>query len=218
MSKSDTILAGGLMLDNDVRAYRARLGWSQEELASRSGLSRAGISAIETGRLVPSTAAALAMAAAMGCTVEALFRLPGTKPPEEREEWAWTPPSASWRYWRVEVGGRRYLYPVEVSSMGLVPHDGMSRDGALNEHPRDDPAQTLVMACCDPAVGLLAAELARQSDLRLIVLRRSSGAALDLLARGLVHAAGVHLAALRPGGGERRADPPALRRGLRPSR
>lgn len=194
VSKPDIILASGLMLDNDVRAYRTRLGWSQEELANRSGLSRAGISAIETGRLIPSTAAALAMAAAMGCTVEALFRLPGTRPPEGREEWAWAPPSESWRYWRAEVGGRRYLYPVEVSPMGLVPHDGMSRDGTLDEHRRDDPSRTLVMACCDPAVGLLAAELARQSDLRLIVLRRSSRAALDLLARGRVHAAGVHLA------------------------
>jgi molybdate-binding protein/DNA-binding XRE family transcriptional regulator len=182
------------MLDNDVRTHRARLGWSQEELASRSGLSRAGISAIETGRLVPSTAAALAMASAMGCTVEALFRLPGEAPRAGREEWAWAPPLVSCRYWRAEVGGRRYLYPVEVSPMGLVPHDGISRDGTPEEHRRDDPSRTVVMACCDPAVGLLSAELARQSDLRLIVLRRSSHAALDLLARGLVHAAGVHLA------------------------
>ena len=43
-------------------------------------------------------------------------------------------------------------------------------------------------------MGLLAAELATHSQFRLIVLPRSSGAALDLLARGLVHAAGVHLA------------------------
>ncbi len=182
------------MLDNDVRAYRTRLGWSQGELASRSGLSRAGISAIETGRLIPSTAAALALASAMSCTVESLFRLPGARPSEPREEWAWATPLPSCRYWRAEVGGRRYLYPVEVSSMGLVPHDGMSRDGTLEDHRRDDPSQTLVMACCDPAVGLLAAELARHSDLRLIVLRRSSRAALDLLDRGLIHAAGVHLA------------------------
>ena len=63
-------------LENDVRAYRDRLGWSQDELARRSGLSRAGISAIETGRLVPSTGAALALARAFGCTVEDLFRLP----------------------------------------------------------------------------------------------------------------------------------------------
>ena len=53
VSTTDVILAGRLMLENEVRAYRTRLGWSQEELASRSGLSRAGISAIETGRLIP---------------------------------------------------------------------------------------------------------------------------------------------------------------------
>src|SRR5580700_10539623 len=124
-------MADRSMLDNDVRAFRTGLGWSQDELARRAGLSRAGISAIETGRLVPSTAAALAMASAMGCTVEALFRLPGEPPRAGREEWAWAPSSVSCRYWRAEVGGRRYLYPVEVSPMGLVPHDGVSRDGAL---------------------------------------------------------------------------------------
>ncbi len=88
------------MLENEVRASRIRLGWSQEELASRSGVSRAGISAIETGRLVPSTAAALALAAALGTTVEALFRLPGTRPRIEGEGWAWSPPSRPCRYWR----------------------------------------------------------------------------------------------------------------------
>jgi molybdate-binding protein/transcriptional regulator with XRE-family HTH domain len=184
------------MLENDVRAVRTRLGWSQAQLAARSGLSRAGISAIETGRLVPSTAAALAVAAALGCTVDALFRLPGAAAVPGREEWAWPPtsPSARCRYWRAEIAGRQYLYPVEVSPLGLLPHDGTVGDRALHEHFRTDPGRTLVLACCDPAVGLLAAELARQAELRLIVLPRSSRAALDLLARGLVHAAGVHLA------------------------
>ena len=51
-----------------------------------------------------------------------------------------------------------------------------------------------MLASCDPAAGLLSAELARTVGLRLIVVPRSSRAALDLLARGLVHAAGVHLA------------------------
>ena len=53
----------------------------------------------------------------------------GRRRSPEREGWAWPPPSPSWRYWRAEVGGRRYRYPVEVSMMGLVPHDGMARDG-----------------------------------------------------------------------------------------
>jgi molybdate-binding protein/DNA-binding XRE family transcriptional regulator len=198
------------MLENDVRATRMRLGWSQVELASRSGVSRAGISAIETGRLVPSTAAALSLASAMGSTVEALFRLPGARPKGGEEAWAWTPPSLPCRYWRAEVGGRLYLYPVEVSPLGLVPHDGTAREGSRDERARSDPARTLVVACCDPAAGLLAAELARQEELRLVVLPRSSGAAMELLDRGLVHAAGIHLARVdQPEG-----NAPAIRRHL----
>jgi molybdate-binding protein/DNA-binding XRE family transcriptional regulator len=204
------------MLENEVRAFRSRLGWSQQELAARTGLSRAGISAIETGRLVPSTAAALGLAAALGCTVEVLFRLSGKGTSLDRSEWAWPSPSGTVRYWRAEVGGRRYLYPVEVSSLGLLPHDGTWRGGVLHEHPRDDPARTLVLACCDPAVSLLAAELARQADLRLVVLPRSSRAALELLARGLVHAAGVHLA--RSDEADGNADPVRTCLGAEPGR
>jgi molybdate-binding protein/DNA-binding XRE family transcriptional regulator len=188
-------MADAAMLENDVRLIRTRLGLSQAELARRSGLSRAGISAVETGRLVPSTAAALALAAALGCTVEALFRLPGGQGGHARTSWAWAPqvegPS---RYWRAEIGGRLLVYPVEVSPLGLLPQDGLFQNGAFRNHPGTDPARTLVLASCDPAVGLLAAELARAADLRLIVIPRSSRAALELLARGLVHAAGIHLA------------------------
>jgi molybdate-binding protein/DNA-binding XRE family transcriptional regulator len=183
-------------LENEVRAFRARVGWSQDALARQSGLSRAGISAIETGRLVPSTGAALALARAFGCTVEDLFRLPHVKSTcgEGESAWAWTVPLAACRYWRAEVKGITRAYPVEVSPLGLLPHDGTFENGAFHHHPRVSPTQTLVIACCDPAVGLIAQELARAADVRLIVLQRSSHAALDLLAKGLVHAAGVHLA------------------------
>ncbi len=188
-------MADRSMLDNDVRTFRTRLGWSQDELARRSGLSRAGISAIETGRLVPSTAAALSMAAAMGCTVEALFRLSGAEPADKSASWAWPSHSEPCRYWRAEIAGRRHLYPVEVSPLGLLPHDGTFRDGSFHDHARSDPSRTLIVACCDPAVGLLSAELAHTAAIRLIVLVRSSRAAIDLMAQGLVHAAGIHLAA-----------------------
>jgi molybdate-binding protein len=57
-----------------------------------------------------------------------------------------------------------------------------------------EPGDTLVLACCDPAAGLLATEYGRATGLRLLVLPRSSGDALSLLSRGLVHAAGVHFA------------------------
>jgi molybdate-binding protein/DNA-binding XRE family transcriptional regulator len=203
-------MADDLMLENDVRAFRTRLGWSQAELARRSGLSRAGISAIETGRLIPSTAAALALASAFGSTVEALFRLQGNLPADGSATWAWPAPSGSCRFWRVQIGGRLLLYPVEVSPLGLLPHDGSFRDGAVHDRQESDPARTLILASCDPAAGLLAAELARSADVRLVVLARSSRAGLELLARGLVHAAGVHLARSDHAEGNARAVVPHL--------
>ena len=182
-------------LENDVRAFRGRLRWSQDELARRSGLSRAGIGAIETGRLVPSTGAALALARAFGCTVEDLFRLPRVEPAMRGADsaWAWAATHSSCRYWRAEVNGITRFYPVEFSPLGLLPHDGTFADGTFRDHARVTPTRTLVIACCDPAVGLIAQELARLGDVRLIVLQRSSLAALELLREGLVHAAGVHL-------------------------
>src|SRR4051812_35259265 len=101
-------------LENDVRAFRGRLRWSQDELARRSGLSRAGISAIETGRLVPSTGAALALARAFGCTVEDLFRLPRVEPAMRGADsaWAWSATHSSCRYWRGGGGGKQTGYSV----------------------------------------------------------------------------------------------------------
>jgi molybdate-binding protein/DNA-binding XRE family transcriptional regulator len=179
------------MLENMIREQRARLGWTQEELARRSGLSRTGIGAIESGRLVPSTAAALSLASAFGCRVEDLFRLPQTEP--AGAAWAWSPSREPSRFWRAEVGSRTLLYPVEATPLGVIPHDGVHRDRIPLESGRPDAPDTLVIACCDPAVGLLAAEMARSTGIRLIALPRSSRAALDLLGKGLVHAAGVHL-------------------------
>jgi molybdate-binding protein/transcriptional regulator with XRE-family HTH domain len=181
-------------LENHVRAQRDGRGWSQEELARRAGLSRAGVSAIETGRLVPSAAAALALAGAFGLRVEDLFHLPRARSGDEDMAWAWAPPRMPCRYWEAEVDGRTRLFPVEASPLGLVPHDGIYQDGVFQNSGRSAPVDTLVLACCDPAGGVLAAELARSSGVRLIVLPRTSAAALALLKQGLVHAAGVHLA------------------------
>src|SRR5262249_25753160 len=50
--------------------------------------------------------------------------------------------------------------------------------------------------CCDPAAGLLASEYARASRCRMIILPRGGGEAIDLLKRGLVHVAGLHLSTL----------------------
>jgi molybdate-binding protein/DNA-binding XRE family transcriptional regulator len=181
----------GRGFENDLRERRSRLGWTQHDLARRSGLSRTGIGAIESGRLIPSTAAALALARALECRVEDLFRLREPNPPAN---WAWPPARTSGRYWTAEVGGVVRLYPVEPSAQGLIPHDGTFGTDGLEPGEPADPRRTLVLATCDPAIGLLAAELARTSGIRVVALHRSSRAALQLLAQGLVHAVGLHLA------------------------
>jgi len=62
-------------LTNSLRDERARLGWTQAELAERVGVSRKTINTVENGVFVPSTILALKLAAAIGKPVESLFAL-----------------------------------------------------------------------------------------------------------------------------------------------
>jgi putative transcriptional regulator len=62
-------------LVNRLKEERARLGWTQAELADRVGVSRKTINTVENGVFVPSTTLALKLAAALGRPVEALFTL-----------------------------------------------------------------------------------------------------------------------------------------------
>jgi molybdate-binding protein len=127
----------------------------------------------------------------LGCTVEELFGSAGES--AAAAQWAWPPPQANWRYWQAEVGGRALLFPVDaLTSAGGIPHDGLS---SPPQPPDNIPLaqQTLVLACCDPAAGLLATLYARATGFRLLVVPRSSQQSLELLAQGLVHVAGLHL-------------------------
>jgi prepilin-type processing-associated H-X9-DG protein/prepilin-type N-terminal cleavage/methylation domain-containing protein len=185
MSYDDTIMANPID-SNRVREFRTRLGWSQDELARRAGISRTAVSAIEVARLAPSVTAALSLAKALSTTVEALF-----EPGRVAAEWAWPAAQSPTRYWLAEVNGRLLRYPSESGSIGVVPHDGVfPGDAEISE----TAGSTLAIACCDPAIGLLASEYARQTGFRLLSFSRSSRQALDLLGRGAIHAAGVHFA------------------------
>jgi len=102
------------------------------------------------------------------------------------------------------VGGIERFFPAAATSMGILPHDGIHRNGSFQTQGCWDPRRTLVVACCDPAVGLLAAELARIGGVRLIPLQHPSRKALALLSQGLVHAAGIHLSRADQLGGNAR--------------
>ncbi len=179
-------------LPNRVKSHRTARGWSQAELAERAGISRTAVSAIEGERLVPSVAAALSLARVLECTVEELFGLPDDKPSEMG--WAWTPPHPAWRYWQAEVGGRVLLYPIEsAGTTASLPHDGRGDRTAVSAESSPLARRTLVVACCDPAAGLLSTLYAQTTGFRLLAIPRSSQQSLDLLAQGLVHVAGLHL-------------------------
>lgn len=190
-------------LRNRVRAYRVEHGWSQDELARRAGVSRAAVSAIEIERLSPSVDAALGLAAALGCRVEDLFTFADAGGDEPA--WAWPPPVDPCRYWKARVRDRDMVIPAEATAAGTIAHDGVFSRGQFHDHGESLTSSTLVMASCDPAAGLLCGEYARQTGNRLIVLPRSSQRGLDLLGRGLVDVAGIHLATAKNDGGNGRA-------------
>ncbi|QDT56078.1 DNA-binding transcriptional repressor PuuR [Caulifigura coniformis] len=166
---------------NRVRELRVQAGLTQAELADRAGISRTAVTAIEGDRLVPSVSAALAVAAALGTTVEVLF---GNAPPQGGGEvWAWEPGSTPDRRWKAEIGGRTVLYPAGVMPMWTpLPDPSQCR-----------PENTLVLACCDPAAGLLASQYAAATEFRLLVLPRSSRQAVEMVRNGFAHLAGIHL-------------------------
>ena len=181
-----------MSFDTSIRLARRERGWSQQVLAERSGVSRPEISAIEIGRLVPSTETALRLSAALECTVEELFALSSPRGDPAEATWALPRQTSAGRFWEAQLGRRRLLFPVEPTSDGVLPHDGTYDGEKLRRRPWMDPNRTIVIAGCDPAVGLLASELSRNAGMRLIPLIRSSREALALLERGVVHAAGVH--------------------------
>ena len=217
-------------LANGVRDARLRLGLSQQELAARVGISRQALSSIEAGAAVPSTAVALRLAAALGCRVEDLFWLE-EEPAEIQAELVVpgagtlstgaatapspaVPPGTPVRCAVARVGGRWIAYALHgehAFAGGLLPADGLARpagDAAgrwrvrlLNRPPA--PAGTVVIAGCAPELALWArAAEARHPGLRVVCLPANSVTALELLRRGAVHVAGVHLgAAAAPGAG-----------------
>ncbi len=190
---------------NRVRELRRTRGWSQAELAEKAGISRTAVSAVEGARLVPSVAAAIALAQALETTVETLFAAAAETPPVA--QWAWPANPADGRYWEAAVAGRLWRYPAEPTSLGELVHDGRIAPAEHHAPPRSaspgpSPHETLVMAGCDPAASLLATEYARRGKFRLLPLVRSSRAALRLLAEGKVHVAGVHLGQSSPGGNQ----------------
>lgn len=230
MKDSKTEIELRYRFSNHLKSFRTQRNLSQGQLASRSGITRQAVSAIESNLYLPATAVALRLASALDCHVEDLFSLAPTEDIIEGTLIGHLPKSERTQPIRVKVstiGKRTVVRP--VTDLGeqfsfVVPADGYvtemdskrSGDTIRVKLSRDREAiqQEISVAGCDPAIFLAGEHLRRQKDQTTVVgWTMGSTAALHALQRGDVHVAGLHL--LDPVSGD--SNLPFLRRSLKGS-
>src|SRR5262245_57407556 len=175
-------------LDVLLRAARAQLGISQAELAHRAGVTRQAVSAIESGKAVPTMSVALRLARVLGRRVDDLFRLVDELPTVGAELLDGHDLSAEEviRVQVANVGGRLIARPLtgaagvvltlprangivrlgsDVTERGPDGRGRTSTQGPVQVELFTDPGRlesTLVAVGCDPATSLLAEHLRRR--------------------------------------------------------
>ncbi len=191
------------MADFGDRIRKARISRqiSQTELARRAGISRQALGAIETGVYQPGVSVALKLARELGETVETLFgdrsfeRIEAVMAPVHSRAGG---PGRAVALGR--VGGR--LIAIAHSgaqhtlacAAGVVERVDGVRARIESFRSAAEIDSTLLIAGCDPAVSILADWIVRHhAPVGVLPIGRSSKHALDSLAEGHVHVAGVHL-------------------------
>lgn len=155
-------------------------------------MSRQLVSAVEAGRHVPNVGAALALARALGCSVEELFAQPVQTPVPVFGD---ALPPAGAPVFVARVGDTAVAVPAEHGVAN--PERWALADATIDESGAvsmlaDGEDNGLVIAGCDPALGLLAALVERRSRHRILTVHASTGRALQALTAGRVHGAVVH--------------------------
>jgi putative molybdopterin biosynthesis protein len=189
---------------NNLRGTRVRLGLSQQQVADAAGIARQTVGGIESGQYSASAAVALRLARALGCRVEDLFWLDEDLPQIEAVRAAGLSENRDSRVTLARVGDRWVAHSLEGARAfrtEMVPADGTcagrSSSGSVTVQLLDEPenlARTVVIAGCTPALSLWARSAERwHPGLRVHWIHANSTDALESLARGEVHAAGVHL-------------------------
>jgi len=69
-------------MTNRLKVLRAERDWSQADLATRLGVSRQTVNAIETGRYHPSLPLAFDIARVFACRIEDIFQPDADRPTE----------------------------------------------------------------------------------------------------------------------------------------
>lgn len=185
-------------VQNNIRAARLRAGVSQQDLAAAAGVTRQTISGLESGVSAPSAGVALRLARALECRVEDLFWLEDA-PARVAAEPTETLPPGETRVALADVGGRWIAHPLvgeQAFRTEMIPCDGLAGpDGTVRLLDDPGPLQrTVAVAGCTPVLSLWARAAERwHPGLRVLWTFANSSRALEALARGQVHAAGLHL-------------------------
>jgi putative molybdopterin biosynthesis protein len=186
-----------------LRLARQARGFSQLQVAGMAGVSRQAVSAVESGISDPSLRVAMALARALGLTVEELFGpgnpvMPVAAAPVARLG------GKGARVTLAPMGDGYVALPLRggtVSRAGFLPAGGLVTGtdrgrGRMtrNVRPVGPPRPTLIAAGCDPALPLLEAPLGLlDPPVAFSWWPCPSQEALKLATAGLVHVAGTHL-------------------------
>ena len=172
-----------------LRSRREAAGMTQAKLARAAGVSRPLVSAVEAGRHQPGVATALALAGVLGTSVEELF---GESPTHAAPVVGPLPEGAALRVGRVDdLLVYAALADEGAGAQLFSAPDGRLEDGAVQIFPGVDP-RGLVVAGCDPALGLMADLLPGRGAQRLVPVHATTREALAALEAGRCHAAVVH--------------------------
>lgn len=175
-----------------VRRHREARALTQAELATRAGISRQALGAIEAGRVDPSLSVMLALAEALGVTLDALVAAAGV-----RETVACTGDGAIGQRVVLSIDDERRAAHGLGPADGNQPADGCvraaGRDGLMVELFGPPASRQIVVPGCLPLLGGLTQRLnATRREARWAWTHRTSAQALAALARGDTQVAGVH--------------------------
>lgn len=177
-------------MGSSLRERRLECGLTQAELAARAGVSRQLVAAVEAGQNAPAVDAALGLAGALATTVEELFA--HTPPDVVAALGGSLPDGASLRIGRVgDQLVAAELADHGTAGAGWAKPDGILQNGKLRQFPGAAPTG-LVVAGCDPALGIAEALLNGLGSRSLLAISAPTGIALQALKQGTVHAAVVH--------------------------
>ena len=177
-----------------LREVRVARGLTQQALAQKAGLTRQTIGAIEAGDYGPSLEVGLRLARALDAHLDDIFALAS----EDQPDAALLPRNGASRVLAARIGDREVLR--DIGKLGAYRWPAAAADGLAEVDAEGQVAfrrfgearsDTLFLAGCDPALGLLADHL-HARGLRAFWFTAGTAAAKEQLRDRRTHLAAVH--------------------------